>query len=56
MHWPEWCTDIPAASGLIPAGAPVCSVHAEAASSARARDLAMARRDSMSVQFLRKAA
>jgi predicted ATP-grasp superfamily ATP-dependent carboligase len=56
MHWPEWCTDIPESGSLIPAGAPICSVHAMAASSARARDLAIARRDVMDSLCLEKAA
>ena len=56
MHWPEWCTDIPDSGSLIPAGAPICSVHATAASSTQARDLAMARRDVMDSLFLEKAA
>lgn len=57
MHWPQWCTDIPESGSRIPAGAPICSVHAHAASSAQARDLAMVRRGSMSAMlFSRKAA
>ncbi len=55
-HWPQWCTDIPEGGSVIPAGAPICSVHAHAASSAQARDLAMVRRESMSSLFFRKAA
>jgi predicted ATP-grasp superfamily ATP-dependent carboligase len=30
MRFPEWCRDIPNPGTLIPAGAPVCTVHAEA--------------------------
>jgi uncharacterized protein len=56
MRWPAWCTDIPEAGSLVPAGAPVCSVHADASSCDQARDIAMARRESMSIQFFRKAA
>lgn len=56
MHWPEWCTDIPESGSLVPAGAPICSVHALAASSVQARDMAMARRDVMDSLFLEKAA
>jgi predicted ATP-grasp superfamily ATP-dependent carboligase len=56
MHWPAWCTDIPEGGSHVPVGAPVCSVHAEAPSSAAARDGVMARRESMSTLFWRKAA
>ncbi len=56
MHWPEWCTDIPESGSLIPAGAPICSVHAHAASSAQTRDMAMVRCGFMSTLFSRKAA
>jgi len=56
MHWPQWSTDIPEDGSLVPAGAPVCSVHAEASSSAQARDMAMARRESMNIALFRKAA
>jgi predicted ATP-grasp superfamily ATP-dependent carboligase len=56
MNWPRWCTDIPESGGLIAAGAPLCSVHADAASSAQARDTAMVRCESMSELFFRKAA
>ena len=54
--WPQWCTDIPEGGGPIPAGAPVCSVHADAASSAQARDMVMARRTLMNTLLSRKAA
>ena len=54
--WPQWCTDIPEGGSVIPAGAPVCSVHSRAATSTLARDLAMARRDSMNMLLFRKAA
>jgi predicted ATP-grasp superfamily ATP-dependent carboligase len=56
MRWPDWCTDIPQSGSLIPAGAPVCSVHAEAVSSALARNLAMARHASIGNVLFRKAA
>jgi predicted ATP-grasp superfamily ATP-dependent carboligase len=56
MRWPAWCTDIPEAGSHVPAGAPVCSVHADASSSDQARDMAMARCESMSLQLFRKAA
>jgi predicted ATP-grasp superfamily ATP-dependent carboligase len=55
-RWPQWCTDIPEGGSLIPAGAPVCSVHADDSSSAQARDMVMARRDSMNIVLFRKAA
>lgn len=28
LDWPRWCRDRPAAGTLIPAGAPICTVHA----------------------------
>lgn len=28
LEWPRWCRDRPAAGTLIPAGAPICTVHA----------------------------
>ena len=56
MNWPQWCTDIPGSGSLIPAGAPLCSVHAQAASSTRAREMAMVRRGLMSTLLSRKAA
>jgi len=56
MRWPEWCTDIPEGGSLVPAGAPICSVHTMAGSSAQARNLVMARRDVMDALFLEKAA
>ena len=56
MQWPQWCTDIPVGGSEIPAGAPICSVHAEAAISDLARDLVAIRRESMANLFLRKAA
>ena len=56
MNWPQWCTDIPESGSQIPAAAPLCSVHAQAASSARARAMAMLRRGMISTLFSRKAA
>jgi len=56
MDWPSWCTDIPAGGLFIAAGAPVCSVHAEAISSRSARELALSRRTLMSDLVHRKAA
>lgn len=56
MQWPRWCTDIPMSGSLIPSGAPICSVHAKGAASDLARDLVLARRESMANRFLRKAA
>jgi len=56
MSWPRWCTDIPAGGSFIMAGAPVCSVHAEAVSSTDARTLALSRRTLMSDLVHRKAA
>ena len=56
IDWPAWCTDLPQAGSTIPAGAPVCSVHAEAETAAQARRLAMARREQMQVNLLESAA
>jgi predicted ATP-grasp superfamily ATP-dependent carboligase len=56
MQWPHWCTDIPVGGSQIPVGAPICSVHAEAATSELARDLVAVRRETMASRFLRKAA
>jgi len=56
MRWPAWCTDIPQSGSLIAAGAPICSVHAMAASSAQARELVMSRRGFMNALCLEKAA
>ncbi len=56
MQWPQWCTDIPVSGSLIPAGAPICSVHADAVASDQARDLVAGRREIMASRFLRKAA
>jgi predicted ATP-grasp superfamily ATP-dependent carboligase len=56
MDWPIWCTDIPVGGLFIAAGAPVCSVHAEAISSKSARELALSRRTLMSDLVQRKAA
>jgi len=56
MPWPEWCTDIPEGGSLIPAGAPICSVHAMAATSVRAREVVMARRGVMDSLCLERAA
>jgi predicted ATP-grasp superfamily ATP-dependent carboligase len=56
MIWPQWCTDIPRGGSLIPAGAPVCSVHAGAASSERARELVLVRRNAMHALLRKEAA
>jgi predicted ATP-grasp superfamily ATP-dependent carboligase len=56
IEWPEWCTDLPEGGSVIPMGAPVCSVHAAAATSAEARDLALARRGRMEESLLERAA
>jgi predicted ATP-grasp superfamily ATP-dependent carboligase len=56
INWPAWCTDIPQSGSLIPAGAPICSVHAKAASSAQARELVMDRRGVMDSFCLERAA
>ena len=56
VKWPGWCTDIPARGFFIAAGAPVCSVHAEAASSRDARELALRRRGLVTDLVRQKAA
>lgn len=38
-HWPDWASDLPEAGTTIPAGAPVCTVTARAASAAQAKSL-----------------
>jgi uncharacterized protein len=56
VRWPKWCTDIPQGGSLIPRGAPICSVHAEAATSEQARALVMDRHHVMHATLIRKAA
>jgi predicted ATP-grasp superfamily ATP-dependent carboligase len=56
IDWPEWCTDLPEAGSTIPAGAPVCSVHAAAETAAQARRLAIVRREQMQANLLERAA
>jgi uncharacterized protein len=56
IRWPKWCTDIPQGGSRIPRGAPICSVHAEAANSEQARALVMDRHHVMHTTLIRKAA
>ena len=56
LYWPAWCTDIPESGSLIPAGAPICSVHALAPASAQAREVVMARCGIVDCFCLEKAA
>lgn len=56
MTWPQWCTDLPDCGSFIAAGAPVCSVHAEARASEAARELVGLRHASISAALLRQAA
>jgi len=56
IEWPEWCTDLPEGGSVIPMGAPVCSVHAQAATNAGARDLVLARRSRMENSLWERAA
>ena len=56
IEWSEWCTDLPEGGSVIPMGAPVCSVHAAATTSAEARELALARRSRMEESLLERAA
>ncbi|HYL17120.1 MAG TPA: ATP-grasp domain-containing protein [Burkholderiales bacterium] len=56
IDWPAWCTDLPEAGSTIPAGAPVCSVHAAAETAAQARQLAIMRREQMQANLLERAA
>lgn len=54
--WPAWCTDLPEAGSVILRGAPVCSVHARAATSDAARELVVARRREIESSLLKEAA
>lgn len=56
IEWPAWCTDLPEGGSVIPMGAPVCSVHAAAATSAEARGLTLARRSRMEDSLWERAA
>jgi uncharacterized protein len=56
ISWPKWCTDIPQGGSLIPRGAPICSVHAEAASSEQAHTLVMDRHHVLHTTLIRKVA
>ena len=56
IEWPDWCTDLPEGGSVIPISAPVCTVHAAAATSAEARDLALARRSRMEDSLWERAA
>jgi predicted ATP-grasp superfamily ATP-dependent carboligase len=56
IEWPEWCTDLPECGSVIPVGAPVCSVHAQGATGAQARDLVLARRNRMEESLWEQAA
>ena len=54
--WPEWVTDIPASGSVIAAGAPICSVHARAASTPAARELVRVRREQIQAESSLRAA
>ncbi|MGH6628889.1 MAG: ATP-grasp domain-containing protein, partial [Burkholderiales bacterium] len=54
--WPDWCTDLPAGGSFIQAGAPVCSVHARANTSADAFALAQSRRREIEMSLWKEAA
>ncbi|HZP93710.1 MAG TPA: ATP-grasp domain-containing protein [Burkholderiales bacterium] len=56
IAWPQWCTDLPEAGSVIAAGAPVCSVHAAAATECAARRLVLTRRGLMQRTLWEKAA
>lgn len=56
MRFPEWCRDIPNPGTLIPAGAPVCTVHAEAADGDGVRRLIATRRMELQTLLTRDAA
>ena len=56
IEWPEWCTDLPEGGSLVPMGAPVCSVHAHAATGAQAREVVLARRRRMEDSLWERAA
>jgi len=46
-EWPAWCTDLPEPGSVIPLGAPVCSVHADADTPAQAQQSVQTRREQM---------
>jgi predicted ATP-grasp superfamily ATP-dependent carboligase len=56
LVWPEWVTDIPAGGSTIPAAAPICTVHAQAATSQQTRLLVFARREQIHSLSWEKAA
>ena len=45
--WPRWCSDLPQRGQTIPAGAPVCTVHAAGTGAEKAAALARARHDAL---------
>ena len=56
IEWPAWCTDLPEGGSVIAAGAPVCSVHAAAATDSAARRLVLMRRGQIERTLWEKAA
>jgi predicted ATP-grasp superfamily ATP-dependent carboligase len=56
IDWPVWSTDLPEAGTMVPAGAPVCSVHAEAETAVHAKQLAMVRCEQIQANLLERAA
>jgi hypothetical protein len=56
LRFPEWCRDIPNPGTLIPAGGPVCTVHAEAADDESVRRLIRSRRSELQSLLVNEAA
>ena len=54
--WPEWVTDIPGSGSVVAAGAPICTVHARAASAQAARELVRVRREQIQAESSLRAA
>ncbi|HEX9179457.1 MAG TPA: ATP-grasp domain-containing protein, partial [Burkholderiales bacterium] len=56
LRFPDWCRDIPNPGTLIPAGGPVCTVHAEAADGEGVRRLIGSRRSELQSLLFNEAA
>lgn len=56
VSWPAWCTDIPEPGSVIPSGAPICSVHADAINCVQARHQVDMRAAQLGGRFQERAA